>query len=222
MNENLTEPHMEKRLLSPIERMSEILFGLIMALTFTCTISVIEANRAEVKSMLIGAIGCNVAWGLVDAVMYLLMTMTEKGRGLTVYNFVRNTTDVRKAHRFIAETMPPVIASNMRSDEMEGIRQKLLQMPQQPKVIPLLFKDFKMALAIFFLVFVSTFPVVIPFIFIQNLQTALRTSNGVAIVLMFLCGWSLAKYAGRNCILMGVIMSLVGIALVLITIALGG
>ena len=67
------EPKTNKRLLNPIDRISEILFGLIMALTFTCTISVFEADKAVVKDMLIGAIGCNIAWGLVDAVMYSLL-----------------------------------------------------------------------------------------------------------------------------------------------------
>src|SRR5204863_8249826 len=103
-------PFTQRRLLNPIDRISEILFGLIMALTFTCTISVIETERAEVKDLLIGAIGCNIAWGLVDAVMFLLMTITEKGFSLSVFNFVKKSADIKKAHQFIADSMPPVIA----------------------------------------------------------------------------------------------------------------
>ncbi len=60
--------------LSPVDRVSGVIFGLIMALTFTGTLSVATADRNEVRSMLIGALGCNTAWGLVDAVMYLLAT----------------------------------------------------------------------------------------------------------------------------------------------------
>jgi len=40
--------------------------------------------------------------------------------------------------------------------------------------------------------------------------------------MMFFCGWGLGKYAGRNRYLMGVTMSILGIVLVLVTIALGG
>ena len=58
-------------MLSPVERHGEILFGLIMALSFTCTLSVAESGRAEVRTMLFAALGCNLAWGIVDAVMYL-------------------------------------------------------------------------------------------------------------------------------------------------------
>ena len=71
-----------KRLLDPIDRITEILFGLIMVLTFTGSLSVAEADRAEVRTMLIGAIGCNLAWGIIDAVFYLMSTFTAQGRGL--------------------------------------------------------------------------------------------------------------------------------------------
>src|SRR6478672_5789546 len=90
-NDLLPEPAGEKRLLNPVDRISEVLFGLIMALTFTCTISVAEADRTEVRDMLIGAIGCNIAWGLVDAVMFILTMLAEKGHGKTILNFLRKT-----------------------------------------------------------------------------------------------------------------------------------
>lgn len=52
-NNIIPEPLTEKRLLNSIELISEILLGLIMALTFTCTISVINTHKADVKGMLI-------------------------------------------------------------------------------------------------------------------------------------------------------------------------
>src|SRR5690242_13971883 len=66
-----------KRVLQPIERISEVLFGLIMALTFTGTLSAAESGRAEVHTMLVGALGCNLAWGFVDAIMYLMGCLAE-------------------------------------------------------------------------------------------------------------------------------------------------
>jgi len=219
---NSSEPAIDKRLLSPIDRVAEIFFGLIMALTFTCTISVMESDRAVVKDMLIGAITCNVAWGLVDAIMYLLMTVTENGRSLTTFNFVRRTDDIDKAHLFITDALPPLIASTMEKHDIENIRQKLLKFPEPPTSNKLAFKDYKRAVGIFFLVFLSTFPIVIPFIFISNLHTALRPSHVFAILIMFFCGWIWGKYAGRNRFIMGTLTSMIGAILVLITILLGG
>ena len=66
--------------LSPVDRVSELLFGLFMALTFTGAVSVAEAGRDEIRTMFIAALGCNLAWGLVDAVMYVVRTVTERGK----------------------------------------------------------------------------------------------------------------------------------------------
>src|SRR6185436_18616531 len=106
--------------LSPVDRVSEVIFGLIMALTFTGSLSVASAERAEVREMLIGALGCNIAWGLVDAVMYLLGTLTERGRNLGILREVRSTTDPARARSLITEALPPVLASTMDSSEVEN------------------------------------------------------------------------------------------------------
>ncbi len=113
MNMTIKEPFSENRLISPIERISEILFGLIMALSFTCAISVAETDRVGVKEMLFGAIGCNIAWGIIDAIMYLMIEISQRGRDMTILNYVRKTQDEEKARKFIAETFSPVIASAM-------------------------------------------------------------------------------------------------------------
>src|SRR5678809_1664428 len=88
-----------KRVLNPIDRVSEVLFGLIMVLTFTGSLSVAEAGRDDIRTMLIGALGCNFAWGIIDAVLYLMGSLAEKGRHLMIFRAVRKAADQRKAHR---------------------------------------------------------------------------------------------------------------------------
>ena len=68
-------------MLEPIERVSEVLFGLIMVMTFTGSLSVATAGREDTREMLIGAIGCNIAWGIEDAIFYLMNSLTEPARG---------------------------------------------------------------------------------------------------------------------------------------------
>ena len=41
--------------------------------------------------------------------------------------------------------------------------------------------------------FLSTFPVVIPFIFMSNVGPALRVSNAIAIVMLFLTGYAFGR-----------------------------
>src|SRR6185436_8464808 len=111
-----------RRLLDPTERFSEILFGLIMVLTFTGTLSVHEAGRADVREMLLAALGCNVAWGIVDAVMYLLTSMTMRARGRLMVRRLHESSDAKASHRIIADALPNRIAEIVDDDELESMR----------------------------------------------------------------------------------------------------
>jgi len=211
-----------KGLLSPFDRISEILFGLIMALTFTCTINIFESGRTEVKDTLIAALGCNIAWGLVDAVMYILGVLSERGRNKTIVKFIRSTNQTESAREFISDALPPLLASVISNEQLDELRKSLLSIPESSIKVRLTKTDFKTAIGIFFLVFISTFPVVIPFLFITEAQLALRISNLVAIVFMFICGWLLASYGNYNKIVSSISIAVIGVLLVGLTIMLGG
>src|SRR2546423_2210844 len=114
-----------KRVLDPIDRVSEVLFGLIMVLTFTGSLSIAEAGRDDVRTMLIAALGCNLAWGIIDGFLYLMGSLAEKGRGLLTFRAVRKTTDAKEAQRLIADALPPVIASVLHSAELDAMQQRL-------------------------------------------------------------------------------------------------
>ena len=102
--------------------MSEILFGLIMVLTFTGTLSVAEAGREDIRLMLIGALGCNLAWGIIDAVFYLMGCLADRGRALVALKALRQTADPQQAHRLISDALPGPIASVLKPAELGEIR----------------------------------------------------------------------------------------------------
>jgi VIT1/CCC1 family predicted Fe2+/Mn2+ transporter len=218
----VNEPFRSKRLLNPIERISEIIFGLIMTLSFTCAISIAQAGRNDIRLMLIAAIGCNTAWGLVDAVMYTVTDLTQKGRNLAILNFLNKTTDAGKAREYIIEALPTEFSKLIGDDTLEQLRVELKKIPESRMKIQIGGQDLKMALAVFLLVFLSTFPVVIPFILFHQVQFALRISNFMAVILLFLSGWFLGRYGSYNKIKMGLVMAFIGSILVLLTISLGG
>ncbi len=211
-----------KRVLEPNERISEVLFGLIMVLTFTGSLSVAEADRAEVRSMLIGALGCNTVWGIIDGVLYLMGCLNDKGSGLSMLRAVRHSLEPQKAQRLIADALPSVVASVMRSEELEMMRQRLKQLPEPPDRPHLRKDDWLGAVGVFLLVFLSTFPVVIPFIFVPNARLALRISNGIAILMLFLTGYAYGKCVQRRPLMVGFSMVVLGVVLVGLTMALGG
>lgn len=211
-----------ERVLDPVERLSEVLFGLIMVLSFTCSISAASDGREEVREVLIGAIGCNLAWGIIDAVMYVMTLLLERGRGLKIAHAVRASTDAEHGRRLIAEALPEGLDQLFEDAALERARAKLVTAPSVRAKPRLTGRDMRAAFGVFLLVFLSTFPVVVPFLFVHPVQTAMRVSNGVAIVMLYVTGHMLARYAGLNAFRTALVMVTIGVALVGLTIALGG
>ncbi len=209
-----------ERILDPITRMSEVLFGLIMALTFTTTLE-LTAGRDDVRTLLVGVTGCNIAWGLVDAVMFLIASMTGRGRGFLTIRAVRAAARPEDAHRAIAAALPPALSAVLTRDDFDRVRQRLVAMPDISPPRPTR-DDWLGALGVFLLVFLSTCPVVVPFLFFTDVRLAVRLSNLVAIVMMFGVGYTLARHAGFSPWWTGLGFVALGVLLVAITIALGG
>src|SRR5436190_4560559 len=213
---------MSSRILDPIERISETLFGLIMALTFICSLGVATGANINIQTMLVGALGCNLAWGIVDGGLYLLARINEQGRNILTLRAVRQASDPAQAQRAIADAMPPALASVLPSEQLELMRQKLQQLPEPPARPKLTGRDWSGALGLCLLSFLATFPVVIPFIFLSDAKFALRVSYAVAIIMLFFCGWAFGVQSGIRPWAAGLSMVAVGCTLVGIAVALGG
>jgi hypothetical protein len=119
-----------ERILEPMDRIAEVLFGLIMALTFTLTLGVVTADRIQVRTMLLAALGCNLAWGIIDAAVFLMARFNQRGRSAMQLQAVRTAANIADAHRIIADALPPVLALALSPDQLELIRQRLLHLPE--------------------------------------------------------------------------------------------
>lgn len=213
--------NVSKRVLEPNERIAEVLFGLIMVLTFTGSLSVAEAGRDDVRTMLIGALGCNIAWGIIDGILYLMGCLSERGRGIRALRALRAARSAEEAHMVIADALPPLVAGTLGADDYESIREKLCQLPE-PAHQHLSKRDWLGALGVFLWVFCATFPVTIPFIFMSDIGWATRVSNAIAIVLLFVTGYAFGRVAEYLPWLTGLAMVVLGGVLVSLTIWLGG
>jgi VIT1/CCC1 family predicted Fe2+/Mn2+ transporter len=209
------------RLLEPIERVSEALFGLIMVLTFTGSLS-IAADRAEVAAMLIGALGCNLAWGIIDGIFYLMGTLAEKGRNILALRAVRGAATPAEGHRLLAHALPEAVAATLSPAEIESLRARLVERRDLPDTARLHGRDWLAALSVFAWVFLVTFPVAIPFMFIDDADRALRVSNVVAVALLCVVGYAYGKCIGRNPLATAALTVICGVIIVAATIALGG
>jgi hypothetical protein len=169
-----------RRVLEPSERVAEVLFGLIMVLTFTGSLSVAEAqaDRSEVTTMLIGALGCNFAWGVIDGILYLMGCLAEKGKNLRAWRAFKSASSPEVARQVIASVLPGTMGERLGTEELEAVRLKLSTIPDPAERSPRLTRDEWLgAMAVFALVFISTFPVAIPFIFMKDVQTRADASK---------------------------------------------
>ena len=203
-------------------RISEGLFGLIMVLTFTGTISVSTAGRREVGELLWAALGCNLAWGLVDAIMYLMDIVTGRARNVTQLKKIKLTESHSESREIIRENISPLLSDLMENEEIDRLGEKLKKLPYISVKNTLILKDFLIAGQIFLVVFLITLPVALPFLFFKDVALAMRVSNGVALVLLLAGGFALARYSGLRPVLTALAYTAIGVFLVAMTMALGG
>ena len=221
-SENAVGKATREPILSPVDRVSELLFGLFMALTFVGAVSVTDAGQGEIRSMFAAALGCNLAWGLADAVMYLVRTVTDRGRSLTLVRSVRAAADPETGRRLIEASLSRTAAGLVSEAELEAIRGRVVALPSVPERPTLKRDDLLAALAVFLIVVASTFPVVLPFVIFADVGTAKVVSRAVALAMLFCGGLALGRYAGYGSWRAGFMMVGLGTALVAAIIALGG
>ena len=208
-------------ILGPVECVSEMLFGLFMAVTFVGAISVASPEQ-EIRTMFFAALGCNLAWGLVDAVMYLVRTITERGRVLTLALAVRGASDAEAGRRHVERALSKVAAKLVSPAEIEAIRARIAALPSLPERPTLHREDALAGTAIFFIVVAATFPVVLPFAFIDDAGTAKYVSRAASLAMLFLGGLALGRYAGSGSLKTGFTMVALGTAVIAAIMALGG
>ena len=206
--------------------MGEILFGLIMTLTFTLGAGLVieEEGRAGAREMLIAILGCNLAWGLIDGMFYVLGQLFERGRILRLRLKVQGTGSADDARAIVADELDGLLARVTEEGQRRSLYDTIVQRMRTDQ-IPLnrlRKEDVLGGLAAGWLVFACSFPAALPFLFIDDPRLALRVSNGVLLILLFYVGYRFARDTTAKPWLTGTVFLLVGVALVAVTIALGG
>ena len=210
------------RVLEPIERISEVLFGLIMVLTFTGSLSAAESGQAEVRAMLIGAHRLQPGLGPHRRHHVSHGCLAERAADRRIIAAVQRAATAEQAGDIVARTLPSPVATILTPADLDRIRLGLSRLPDPTERIGLEREDWLGAAAVFLLVFVSTIPVVLPFVILDNAGVALRISNAIAVAMMFVTGYAFGRAAGYRPWLMAGSMVLLGACLVALTIALGG
>ena len=215
------------RHLDPGSHMLEILFGLIMTLTFTLAAGMVieDEGAAGARAMLLGILGCNLAWGIIDGVFYVLGELFERGRLRRLAITVRQATSDAAAQRMVADEVDETFAQLADESARQRLYAAILERarsapPAAPN--PVRRDDLLGGLAAGLVVFGCSIPAVLPFVFLDDPHLALRISNSILLALLFLVGWRAAQHTMANPWIAGSVFLLAGVLLVAITILLGG
>ena len=214
--------HGRAAILHPVDRIMELLFGLLMALSFTGALSVAQSGRTEIREMFVAALGCNLAWGIVDAVMYLIRTQVDRAKALALLRAVRAAPDSASGQSLVAGHLSPTMRELVAPAGVEAIRGRILARPEPPARARLEGSDWLAALAIFVLVVLATFPVVLPFALMNDVGAAKNVSRAIALGMLFLAGFALGRYAGYGSWRAAFAMVVLGTLMVGVILALGG
>jgi hypothetical protein len=226
------EPSLLGRLLDPLDRFVEAIYTVLIILTFTLAVTVTEANVPNsvlsglVKQLFWACFGCAIAWGLIDSAMYILSSTAGRGENLRLARRVRDAASEAEGVAAIAdqldESLSLVASEDERRQLYAGFYRRLQDAPL-PHEAGFKREDLAGALGIFLVALGSALPVVLPLlIFSANPTLAVRLSNLVACIMLFMLGYSWARHAGGKPLQTGLFLVLLGLAMVLVAIPLGG
>jgi hypothetical protein len=223
---NVQHPSLLHRYLDPASSMGEILFGLIMTLTFTLGAGIImeEEGREGARELLIAVIGCNIAWGIIDGALYFAGQLFDRGRLRRLGRTIRQARDRSMATALVAEELDPLLGDILNPAEAKSLYARIVDtlVAKPERVTKVTREDWFGAFTSFCLVVVTSIPAAVPFMIIDDARLALRVSNAVLLALLFLCGFWWARFTLGRPWLVGAAFLVFGIVLVLAAIALGG
>jgi VIT1/CCC1 family predicted Fe2+/Mn2+ transporter len=214
-----------RRYLDPTERLGEVLFGLIMVLTFTLGAGLIVKEGTEATTqMLLGILGCNVAWGLIDGAIYVIGSMFDRSRKARLLQSIQKAVSEEDALAMVGRELDPRLEPFMSPEDRTRLYPAVLKRlanvtPERTHVKK---EDVYGAIAVFWLVFLSAIPAVVPFLVFRDRFVALRVSNLLLLIMLLLVGYRWAGITHSNPWIVGSILLLVGLAMVAIVMALGG
>lgn len=222
----LRSAHVRVRsLVDPGDALTEGLFGVVMALTITLGAGlIIKGDAQATRRLLVGIVGCNMAWGMIDGCMYLIGCMLQHSTRARLLISIQGAANDDEARAMVERELKPTLAPlasqegrvRLYDDILAGLRDVA---PERTRVRR---EDVYGALVVWWIVFLTSLPAVIPFLFIHDRFVALRASNALLLIMLFAAGYGWARKMHANPWRFGLVALLIGVAMVAVVIALGG
>ncbi len=213
------------RYLDPSESLLEILFGLIMALTMTAGARLLsDPDEIRRLDLALGLLGCNVAWGLIDAVFYLLGSQFNRNRRVRFTRRLQGAASDEEAIGLVREEFGLEGEPQASQEDREALHRSLLAFFRDATAerAPFSRDELMAAIIIFVLVTCTALPGLLPLMAVPSTNLALRIANALQVILLLGIGYRWAHFTGISGWRGAMIVGTLGVALVLVAVALGG
>lgn len=218
-------------LLDPIDTLSEVIFSVLILLTFTLAFRIFIIGDGQpvtneyVKDLVWAALGAAIAWGIIDGIMYALFQVLGRSERHRLLWHIQAAHTADEAVSAIADEfdymMEPITGEEQRRTLYEDILDHLRT--SQPRAVGLKREDLTGGLASVLIAILAVMPSFLPlFIFPSNYPLAIRLSNIVSFIVLFAAGYEWGRYTGMSRWRTGLLVMGVGALLVAVAIPLGG
>ena len=214
-------------LLDPIDTLSEVIFSVLILLTFTLAFRIFIIGDGQpvtneyVKDLVWAALGAAIAWGIIDGIMYALFQVLGRSERHRLLWHIQAAHTADEAVSAIADEfdymMEPITGEEQRRTLYEDILDHLRT--SQPRAVGLKREDLTGGLASVLIAVLAVTPSFLPlFIFSNDYALAIRLSNVVSFIVLFAAGYEWGRYTGMSrwrtgLLVMGVGALLEGVAI---------
>ena len=217
-------------LLDPIDTLSEVIFSVLILLTFTLAFRIFMMDgqvvtKEYVDDLLWAALGATVAWGIIDGIMYALFEVLGRSERRRLLWHIQAAHTPQEAIEAVANEfdfiLEPITSEPQRQTLYNDILDHLHG--SQPRAVGLKREDLTGGLASVLIAVLAVTPSFLPLIIFQNDQAlAIRLSNVVSFIVLFLAGYEWGRYTGTSSWRADLLVMAVGALLVAVAIPLGG
>ena len=217
-------------LLDPIDTLSEVIFSVLILLTFTLAFRIFmldgqHVTQDYVNDLVWAALGATIAWGVIDGIMYALFEVLGRSERRRLLWHIQAAHTPDEAVAAIGDEFDYMLEPITGEEQRQTLYQDILDHLQdsEPRAVGLKREDLTGGLASVLVAVLAVTPSFVPFfIFYNDYALAIRLSNVVSFVVLFAAGYEWGRYTGVKPWKTGLLVMAVGALLVGIAIPLGG
>ena len=200
----------------------EVLYGFIMALIYVTAARIGILRYTDTLNLVILIIGMNFTWGLIDAVVFYMVDVFDQRK------FVRIMSACDLPHERKVEMMLDEFSGTpldiLDPEDERMICEEILSMTMENESERLsdrrAMRD--SAVACFIITILTTIPIVVPLLLIEDTEIALTVASGLSSICLFFIGFRMERYLGVNRWAAGLFLTAIGWAITITATFTGG